>query len=75
MALEYPHVKFTGANFVPTRHPYRENVQFEVYNLVEGLHGKNGTYDIIHADATFKMVFNLIFYAFIEANTCTDSGF
>ncbi|KLO07900.1 hypothetical protein SCHPADRAFT_836007 [Schizopora paradoxa] len=62
MALEYPHVKFTGANFVPTRHPYRENVQFEVYNLVEGLHGKNGTYDIIHADATFKMTRDFKFW-------------
>lgn len=56
MAEEFPHVKFTGCNWVPTRHPYRENVVLEVYNLNDGIRGKDNHFDIIHGDGLFKMV-------------------
>ena len=56
MAVEYPHVKFTGCNVVPTRHPYSDKVQFEVYNVADGLHGKDNHYDLIHASGCYKMV-------------------
>lgn len=54
MAIEFPHVKFTGCNFVPTRHPHRPNIVLEVYNLNDGLRGKSESYDLIHALACFK---------------------
>ena len=60
MAEEYPHVKFHGCNFVPTRHPFRENVLLEVYNLNEGLRGDDASFDMIHAYGCFKMVSNRI---------------
>ena len=56
MAKEYPHAKFTGCNFVPTRHPHSSNIQLEVYNLHNGFHGKDETYDLIHMFSTFKFV-------------------
>ena len=56
MAVEYPHVKFTGCNFVPTRHPHHENIQLEVYNLNDGLRGRDESYDLIHACSCFKGV-------------------
>ncbi|TDL30019.1 hypothetical protein BD410DRAFT_811410 [Rickenella mellea] len=58
MAEEYPYVKFHGCNFVPTRHPFHDNVQFEVYNLNDGFRGQDASYDIIHAANTFKMTRN-----------------
>ncbi|KAL5487577.1 hypothetical protein ACEPAI_5685 [Sanghuangporus weigelae] len=54
MAKEYPHVKFTGCNLVPTRHPHTPNIQLEVYNLHQGFHGRNESYDLIHMSGTFK---------------------
>lgn len=56
MAEEYPHVKFHGCNFVPTRHPHRDNLLLEVYNLNDGLRGKDASFDMIHATGCFKMV-------------------
>lgn len=56
MAAEYPFAKFTGCNFVPTRHAHRDNVLLEVYNLSDGLHGKDNSFDLIHADGLVKMV-------------------
>lgn len=56
MAMEYPHAKFTGCNFVPTRHPHRSNIVLEVYNLNDGFRGKDQSFDLIHAFCTFKMV-------------------
>ena len=63
MADEYPHVKFTGCNFVPTRHPHRSNVQLEVYNLNDGIRGRDDSYDLIRADGLFKMVKRQNFYS------------
>ncbi|EJD01670.1 uncharacterized protein FOMMEDRAFT_158822 [Fomitiporia mediterranea MF3/22] len=54
MAKEYPHVKFTGCNLVPTRHPHSPNIQLEVYNLHDGFHGRDESYDMIHMFGTFK---------------------
>lgn len=62
MAKEYPHVKFTGCNFVPTRHPHNSNIQLEVYNLHDGFHGKDETYDMIHMFGTFKFVCSPFIY-------------
>lgn len=62
MAKEYPHVKFTGCNFVPTRHPHLPNIQLEVYDLHGGFHGKDETYDFIHMNGTFKFVGVLTFF-------------
>lgn len=56
MAEEFPHVKFLGCNFVPTRHPHNDNVQFEVYNLNDGIRGRDSSFDLIHASGTFKTV-------------------
>ena len=61
MAAEYPHVKFHGCNYVPTRHPFRENVLLEVYNLNDGLKGEDASFDMIHAYGCFKIVSNCIF--------------
>ena len=61
MAKEYPHVKFTGCNFVPTRHPHSPNIQLEVYNLHEGLRGRDESYDMIHMFGAFKNVCFLFF--------------
>lgn len=60
MAKEYPRVKFTGCNLVPTRHPHSPNIQLEVYNLHEGFHGKDESYDLIHMLCTFKFVSALL---------------
>lgn len=56
MAEQYQHVRFTGCHVVPVRHPQRPNVQIEVYNVHEGLLGKDGSYDIIHGSGLFKFV-------------------
>lgn len=63
MAAEYPFVKFVGCNFVPTRHPFRDNVQLEVYNLNEGLRGRDNSFDLIHADGLVKLVRTKFFFA------------
>ncbi|KAI5117560.1 hypothetical protein M0805_004473 [Coniferiporia weirii] len=54
MVREYPHVKFTGCNFVPTRHPHHPNIILEIYNLNDGLRGRDGSFDLIHAIGCFK---------------------
>lgn len=56
MASEYPHVKFTGCHLVPVRHAHQENVQIEIYNLHEGLRGRDESYDVIHGSGLFKFV-------------------
>lgn len=56
MAQEYAHVKFTGCHVVPVRHPHQPNVQIEIYNVHEGLRGKDESYDMIHGSGLFKFV-------------------
>ena len=72
MAKEYSHVKFTGCNFVPTRHPHSSNIQLEVYNLHDGFHGKDETYDLIHMLSTFKFVCPLGFSATLIRSLICD---
>lgn len=56
MADQFPHVKFTGCNFVPTRHPHHPNIQLEIYNLNEGFRGRDEYYDLIRMEGCFKTV-------------------
>jgi hypothetical protein len=59
MALEFPHVEWTGVDLVARPHPHSPqhlHVKYETYDFTLGLRYKDATFDLVHARNTFQLV-------------------